>query len=115
MQDIYQVQFPGSQLDYMLVRGVVTDVSEEPVGARITVMDAARSEILGVYNANKRTGRYVLVLDPGEQYALTVEATGHSTQDLTLVAASSDSGDREMSFDLVMTPSVVADRTPNHE
>ncbi|HEY0977573.1 MAG TPA: hypothetical protein VGE21_08895, partial [Flavobacteriales bacterium] len=30
-QDIYQVEFPDSQIDYLLVRGVVTDGSDEPV------------------------------------------------------------------------------------
>ena len=115
MQDIYQVTFPGSQLDYMLVRGVVTDASEEPLAARITVMDAARSEILGVYNANTRTGRYVMVLSPGEQYALTVEAAGHTTQEMTLVAGGTMADEREMNFDLVMIPSAVAVRTASHE
>jgi hypothetical protein len=115
MQDIYQVTFPGSQLEYMLVRGVVTDASEEPLAARVTVMDASRSEILGVYNSNTRTGRYVMVLNPGDQYALTVESPGHTTQELTLVAGGGNTDEREMTFDLVMSPAAVADRVPTHE
>ncbi|MEZ4739975.1 MAG: hypothetical protein R2818_11620 [Flavobacteriales bacterium] len=62
MQDIYQVTFPNSQLDRVFVRGVVADLNEDPVKARIILMDAAGDEIVGIYNTNQNTGRYLMVL-----------------------------------------------------
>jgi hypothetical protein len=102
-QDIYQVEFPNTQLDYLVVRGVVTDSAEEPVKARILVTDKEGTEIQGVYNANAHTGRYLLVLTPGEEYALTVEAAGFATQHMTLMARTNN-GTRELPMDILMAP-----------
>lgn len=103
MQDIYQVTFPNSQLDHMLVRGVVADASEEPVKARIILTDATGEEIVGIYNTNERTGRYLMVLSPEQEYHMSVEAAGFTTQESTLVARTAD-GSREMALDIVMRP-----------
>jgi hypothetical protein len=115
MQDIYQVDFPGSQLDYMVVRGVITDTAEEPVQARITLMDETREEILGVYSANATTGRYLLVVAPGQRYAMTVEAPGFITQESMLEPIATDDEGRELAVDLLMVPSVGAERLTRHE
>lgn len=101
MQDIYQVEFPGSQLDYLVVRGVVTDALEEPVQARMVVTDLEGSTIQGVYNSNERTGRYILVLTPGERYQLTVEARGFVTQ-RSEIHARTVNGTRELPMDIVL-------------
>jgi hypothetical protein len=115
MQDIYQVDFPGSQLDYMVVRGVITDTAEAPVQARITLMDETREEILGVYSANATTGRYLLVVAPGQRYAMTVEAPGFITQESMLEPIATDDEGRELAMDLLMVPSVGAERLTRHE
>jgi hypothetical protein len=99
LQDIYAVEFPSTQLDYFVVRGVVTDVSEEPVKARIVVTDLAETEVQGVYNSNESTGRYLLVLTPGERYLMTVEAKGFMTQRSELHAHTIN-GTRELPMDI---------------
>lgn len=101
MQDIHQVVFPGSQLDYIVVRGVVTDSAEEPVQARIVVTDLEETEVQGIYNANRHTGRYLLVLTPGERYRMTVEAKGFMTQRSELHARTVN-GTRELPMDIVL-------------
>jgi hypothetical protein len=115
MQDIYQVDFPGSQLNYMVVRGVVTDAADEPVQARLTLMDETREEIIGVYNVNATTGRYLLVVTPGQRYALTVEAAGYMTQESLLDAAPAAEDGRELALDLLMVPNIAGDRLTRHE
>ena len=115
MQDIYQVDFPGSQLNYMVVRGVVTDAADEPVQARLTLMDETREEIIGVYNANATTGRYLLVVTPGQRYALTVEAAGYMTQENMVDAVPSEDGGRELALDLLMVPNIAGERLTRHE
>ncbi len=101
LQDIYQVDFPGSQLDYMVVRGAVVDQFDEPLKARLIVTDAGGEDIVGVYNTNERTGRYLLVLAPGEHYRLTVEAQGLPTQRSDLHAVTNN-GTRELPMDIRM-------------
>lgn len=115
MQDIYQVDFPSSQLNYVLARGVVTDTSEEPLRARITLMDKDRTEVLGVYNTNAATGRYIMVLARGEEYALTVESPGFAEQQLGLRAVPRAGEERELTLDVTLVQPAVAERTDQHE
>jgi len=103
MQDIYQVTFPNSQLDHMIVRGVVADAGDEPVKARMILTDATGEEIVGIYNTNERTGRYLMVLTPDQEYLLTVEAPGFAPLASTLVARMPDDS-REMALDFVLQP-----------
>lgn len=98
-QDIYQVVFPTSQIDYLLVRGVITDAAEEPVKARLTLTDATGEEIVGVYNTNERTGRYVMAVRPGEKYTVLVQAAGFDDRTQT-VNTDVAGATREMALDL---------------
>ncbi len=100
-QDIYQVNFPSSQIEYVAVLGVVTDTNDEPVRARMTVMEAGGEEIVGVYNANANTGRYLMILQPGSRYHVTIEAEGFERSEAEWVAQASE-GTREMPLDIVM-------------
>ncbi len=112
MQDIYQVTFPGSQIDYMVVRGVVADVSEDPVKARILLTDMAGEEVVGIYNSNENTGRYLLVLTPGERYRMTVEAPGYAIQRSELLAKANDHDGRELSLDIQLVRDASAQSLP---
>ncbi|HRD51908.1 MAG TPA: hypothetical protein PKY96_04595 [Flavobacteriales bacterium] len=100
MQDIYQAVFPGSQLNYVVARGVVADVSAEPVKARILLTDEMGDEIVGVYNTNEATGRYIMVLVPGQRYSMSVEAPGFAIHRSLITAKATDHDDREMALDI---------------
>lgn len=102
MQDIYQVIFPGSQLNYVVVRGVVADASDEPLKARIILTDMTGEEVLGVFNSNEKTGRYLMVLEPGHRYKMSVESTGFATYAGELHAKAVISDTREMPLDIQM-------------
>jgi hypothetical protein len=103
MQDIYQVTFPNTQLDHMVVHGVVADAGDEPVKARIILSDATGEEIVGIYNTNKNTGRFLMILKPSQEYQMSVEAPGFVTQSSTVKAVTQD-GSREMSLDISLQP-----------
>ena len=115
MQDIYQVVFPGSQLEYMVVRGVVADASDEPVKARILLTDETGEEIVGVYSSNDRTGRYLLVLTPGLTYTMSVEAPGFVSQQSVLLAKPNDLDGRELAMDILLVPDGTTARVMQHE
>ncbi len=101
-QDIYQITFPSSQLEYLVVRGVVTDAGEEPVRARIMLTDAAGEELIGVYTANGKTGRYLMVVEPNERYVMTVEAAGFETLVEPLATVALEEGSHEIPHDIVL-------------
>lgn len=102
-QDIYQVNFPTSQIDYLVVRGVVTDAAEEPVKGRITVTAGDDNSVVGVYNTNERTGRYLMVAQPGDHYTMTVEAQGFETRTMSLTTDRPTDGGREIPLDITLT------------
>jgi hypothetical protein len=101
-QDIHIVEFPSSQLEYLVVCGLVTDASEEPVRARITLWEGDDGEVAGVFNTNERTGRYVMVVEPGSTYSMVVEAKGFDTRTSRIKAGNVLDDDREMSMDIVL-------------
>lgn len=75
-QDIYEVIFPSSQLSRVVVHGLITDALDRPVKSRVVVTVAGGDEVIGVYNTNPRTGRFLMVLEPGGEYELKAEAEG---------------------------------------
>ncbi|MBX2972981.1 MAG: PD40 domain-containing protein [Flavobacteriales bacterium] len=103
MQDIYQVIFPNSQLDHMVVHGVVADANEDPLKARIILMDATGEEIVGIYNTNTNTGRFLMILKPLHEYQMSVEAAGFVPQ-TGMVKVVAQDGSREMDLDVTMQP-----------
>jgi hypothetical protein len=100
LQDIYQLVFPGSQLNYVVARGVVADASDEPVKARLLLTDEHGDEVVGVFNTNERTGRYIMVMAPGQKYNLSVEAPGFAIHRVAITAKATDHDGREMALDI---------------
>ena len=101
-QDIYQVTFPTNQLDFVAVLGVVTDAMDEPLRAKITLIDLTQGETHGVYNTNGNTGRYLMVVEPGRRYRMLVESEGCVAYTGEFDPSSAH-GEREMLLDIRMT------------
>ncbi len=101
-QDIYCVEFPSSQIDYLVYRGVVTDASEEPVKARLTLVTSPQSEPVGVYNTNERTGRYIMLVQPGKHYLLTADAQGFETRTVELSTEGVSADIHEIPLDVTL-------------
>lgn len=77
-EDIYMLQRENSADAYLsILKGKVINCStQEPIRASVTLMDNETHEILGTYNSNSFTGKYVVVLPGGVSYNVTVEAPG---------------------------------------
>ncbi len=78
--DIYRVTFNDVESRYSVITGLITAENKTAVsysGIFITVTNAANNEIVGNYLPNPNTGRYVIILAPGE-YTFTLEAPGFS-------------------------------------
>ena len=89
-QDIYEVVFPATQVDYLMVRGVVTNANDEPLKARIVLTDKKTEEVVGIFNSNPRTGRYIMTVRPDREYHLRVTSEGQAPWEHDLFAADAD-------------------------
>ena len=84
------------------MRGVITDVNEEPVKARITLSDLTGEELIGVYTANEKTGRYLMMVEPRQRYTMTVEAQGFEARVSEVNTIVVPDGSREIPLDIVL-------------
>lgn len=76
-RDIYQVNRPHNSKSMVVVKGtIVDDEHGTPIESKITVTDL-ETNASRTYNSNSATGKYVLALDFGKNYAIQFEAKGY--------------------------------------
>jgi outer membrane protein OmpA-like peptidoglycan-associated protein len=60
-----------------LLKGIVKEADGSvPKDVVITVTDNESGKIVGIYNANSKTGQYLFILTPGKNYNISYEAEG---------------------------------------
>ncbi|HEY6161270.1 MAG TPA: hypothetical protein VI112_08605 [Bacteroidia bacterium] len=105
--DIYRVTFNDVEPEYTVISGGVTCVDTlkkvNYPDVFITVTDTKSGEIYGNYSPNPNSGRYVIILPPG-QYNLSVEAAGYKSWADKLTIADKGSVKKEIPRDLKLTP-----------
>jgi outer membrane protein OmpA-like peptidoglycan-associated protein len=76
-KDICLLTFPGKKENPLTVlTGEITSIfGGVPPGTMITVTDVETGELMGTYQPNSATGKYVIILPPGRNYSITYEAT----------------------------------------
>lgn len=76
-KDICLLTFPGKKENPLTVlTGEITSIfGGVPPGTIITVTDVESGELMGTYQPNSATGKYVIILPPGRNYSITYEAT----------------------------------------
>ncbi|MBU0763760.1 MAG: hypothetical protein KJ607_02880 [Bacteroidetes bacterium] len=74
--DIYIAQMPDNFENRLLLKGTVTTNEPvfAPVRATITLIDYESKEVQGIYRTNKKTGKYLMVLQPDKKYKMVIEA-----------------------------------------
>jgi outer membrane protein OmpA-like peptidoglycan-associated protein len=78
-KDIYMLTFTGrKETPLTLVKGIVIDESAKPSkNVIITVTDNETEQVVGVYHANSKTGKFLFILTPGKNYNITYQADKH--------------------------------------
>jgi outer membrane protein OmpA-like peptidoglycan-associated protein len=62
----------------MILKGIITDaVSKRPISASIEVIDTEKNTVVGVYQSNAATGRYLVSLPSGANYGIMVQQPGY--------------------------------------
>ena len=76
--DIYKVKFPDVFTENLLLKGcVISDKTETPIKATITIINYDTKELQGIYRTNSTTGKFIMVLLPKRHYKLIIEAEGY--------------------------------------
>ncbi|MFN3404523.1 MAG: OmpA family protein [Cytophagaceae bacterium] len=74
-KDIYMLERNIEMTPLVVWKGLVLDcITERPILSTITVTDNSTNQVVGVYNPNTSTGKYVIVLPAGKNYGIAVEA-----------------------------------------
>lgn len=84
-QDIYLLKLEESKAaSVTILAGKMTVPAMEysDLGAKITVKEVGTETVIGEYRPNRETGRYILILDPGEDYDVTYHADGYASKEV---------------------------------
>jgi outer membrane protein OmpA-like peptidoglycan-associated protein len=78
-KDIYVLHRPKpDNVALILLKGKVTSKeSGQALAATLTVTDNETNKVIGVYYSNSLTGKYTVLIPPGKNYGISIEATGH--------------------------------------
>jgi outer membrane protein OmpA-like peptidoglycan-associated protein len=77
-KDVYVVNRPNADPNMIVAAGHVLDKeTNQPVFATITITNLETQKVIGVFNTNKLTGKYVLALNFGVNHSVEIEADGY--------------------------------------
>lgn len=106
-KDIYYATIKEDKHKLLVLKGFVLDsVTNKPVPASITVRDQETKELLGIYNSNSKTGKYIVIFMEDKKYDITIEAEGYELcSDSIDNYGLSDFEEREQ--DIILCPNIV--------
>jgi Tol biopolymer transport system component len=77
-KDIYFAEMETKETELVVIKGLVLDsTSKKPLEATIRVTDKLTKELIGIFNSNSETGKYLVVLPEGKNYDMIVSAANH--------------------------------------
>jgi outer membrane protein OmpA-like peptidoglycan-associated protein len=78
-KDNFMATFPNrKETPLTLVKGIVLDITGKPAkNVNITVTDNETEQIVGIYNSNNKTGKFLFILVPNKNYNITYQADKH--------------------------------------
>ena len=77
-KDLYMLIRPKPHVALMVLKGkIFSKASQKAIGATITVTDNETNHVLGVFNSNANNGKYTILVPPGKNYGISVEADEH--------------------------------------
>ncbi|HEY4800404.1 MAG TPA: OmpA family protein [Bacteroidia bacterium] len=81
-QDIYRITLPADTTVYLtLVKGNVTDESNNPVGANVEIIDTKTGKTISTQESNNATGKFLVSLPSGKNYKMHVTSKGYEDHD----------------------------------
>jgi outer membrane protein OmpA-like peptidoglycan-associated protein/tetratricopeptide (TPR) repeat protein len=78
-KDIYILHRPKPKnMALIVLKGKVTSKERgHALASTLTVTDNETNQVIGIYNSNSFTGKYTVIIPPGKNYGISVDAIGH--------------------------------------
>jgi outer membrane protein OmpA-like peptidoglycan-associated protein/tetratricopeptide (TPR) repeat protein len=77
-KDIYRITLPADTTVYLtLIKGTVTDESNNPVGTAIEIVDSKTGKLISRQESNNATGKFLVSLPAGKNYIVKISANGY--------------------------------------
>ena len=81
--DIYTIDTRFGDNDIKIKKGKILGVNG-PTKAKISIIDVETNQLQGIYNANPKTGYFILALNPLKEYKAVVEEDGYQTMTIEI-------------------------------
>jgi len=73
-----------------ILKGIITDdFTKEPIEASIEIVDNEKKEVIGIFESNSKTGKYLVSLPSGKNYGIAVRSKGYLFHSETLIIPAS--------------------------
>ncbi len=79
-QDLYVMDFPNLSPPMVVLKGVVTDKKTQlPLGSmiKISIYTLDSNQIVGIFNSDNATGKYIIALPHNKKYGIQVQSEGY--------------------------------------
>lgn len=77
-KDIYYALMKKQEANLIVLEGVITDsTNKKPMEAVITVVEKGKEDVIGIFNSNSETGKYLVVLPEGKNYVFSIAAENY--------------------------------------
>lgn len=100
-KDIYMIKFKPKPKTLAVLKGKVTDTKNKPIASQIFVSKVASGKLNGLYNSNASSGKYLIVLQPGNSYRAIFKAEGY-VSDTLIVNAQEFQGFNEVIKNIIL-------------
>lgn len=76
-QDIYKVLLKDEYEKLTVIKGEILGKNNEPVSAKITLIELESASIQGIYKSKDGTGKFIMLVQPGKTYNYVIQADGY--------------------------------------
>jgi outer membrane protein OmpA-like peptidoglycan-associated protein len=76
-KDIYVIHRPNIEMNLILFSGKINSHNQKRIPASIYVIDNSTNKVVAYYDSTKFTDNYTITLEPGKNYAISVESSRH--------------------------------------
>ncbi|MGN6647040.1 MAG: hypothetical protein ACTHJT_10975 [Cytophaga sp.] len=106
-KDIYVASIEETKVqDVLVIVGIIQDsLSKDPVSARIEVINTEDNSIVGIYNSNKVTGKYIMALPEGGKYRISIQSENYKVCD-DFITTKELNGYQELESNINLCPEV---------
>ncbi len=78
-RDIYFSEVYKEAAKLVVLKGIISDsLTSMPLDATIKVLDSNNNEVIGIFNSNSSTGKYIVILPEGKNYNFSITSQNYN-------------------------------------